>query len=453
MGTWNLSDLWKLWELWELSDWVMLAFACALVFHILVILLFLSRPLLERKVEMQSLDKLLKGILLYSLFLLPVIAAMSLFFQTYQGVWLPEGDDIYGYGTAIGNLSVSTGTGYGNHWIFCLIFAIWLFGAVHFGLRDFLKASFLLKKLERSQNLAPGVELEERIAGLRRELGVKGHVKLVISSVVFKPFVTGFWRPRLFFPVREMTSLDRELVLRHELIHCRSRDYVYRRLMFLACALFWYSPLICRFADYFAEVNEMACDEKVLEGVSDRERYGYAALLVGFGEEGFDLPNLVSLTGCKESGLVRRIERISKKRGKTGSRLRTVLAAAACVCCPLISALVSSGISRAQAAFVAAAVREEDAASYQILYKEPDSRKAPIYDLSEGDVVHIHLTGYGAAEQFRAGYEDSSKDRVYVTSDGGAIGCSLTIPRDGVYRFFIESAATDTEGIFGRIRI
>lgn len=91
MRNWNLNSICRLPWLWKLSDLTMLTLACVLAFNALVSLLFLSRRALEQKMKMYHIDRLLKAVLVYSLFLLPVITGLNLFFQTYKKIWMPGG--------------------------------------------------------------------------------------------------------------------------------------------------------------------------------------------------------------------------------------------------------------------------------------------------------------------------------------------------------------------------
>lgn len=484
MRNWNLNSVCRLPWLWKLSDLTMLTLACVLAFNALVSLLFLSRRALEQKMKMYHIDRLLKAVLVYSLFLLPVITGLNLFFQTYKKIWMPGGGDSFGYGMVIGNKSISIGTDYGNHWGFIFLFTVWLLGITYFGLRYLLKDLLFLKKLEGFNEASIDMELQGLMDELRCELKIKSSVKLGINSMISEPFVTGFWHPKLFFPAREMEKSARKLMLKHELVHCRCRDYFYRRLMCFMCMFYWYNPVIYRFADYFVEVNEMAGDEKVLEGASALERYHYAVLLAGTGRDSQPLSSAASLTGHTGNELVRRIEYISKMKDRPARLLSGILMAAVFLCCFLTTFAVSSGVSKAQDILLDIVMEEPKAAAPEVMIIQqtqpvpllPLARAAMqiadwtedltditrngkhalrigTYILPGGGIVHFWRLDENNETESPASSVSSSGGRTYITSADGLMRYSFPTPKAGIYMLFVEGDTTVTVPVFGYVPI
>ncbi len=113
--------------------------------------------------------------------------------------------------------------------------------------------------------------------------GSKRPPRLLISSAVASPAVTGLLRPLLLIPAGFPGGFRREearLILLHELTHIRRGDVPLNWLLCLAQALHWCNPLL-----WFAMVRlrsdrEAACDAGVLAmaGADCREDYGRALL-------------------------------------------------------------------------------------------------------------------------------------------------------------------------------
>lgn len=102
------------------------------------------------------------------------------------------------------------------------------------------------------------------------------------------PFVTGFARPRIFLPSNffQLFSVEQQrFVIRHELAHWVRLDLWVRSAWEGLRALFWFNPLVHVGAYALRVDQELACDQSILGGCDDRDRYHYGqALLVGASE-------------------------------------------------------------------------------------------------------------------------------------------------------------------------
>lgn len=99
-----------------------------------------------------------------------------------------------------------------------------------------------------------------------RELRITQRVSLMIHPDRTIPIVWGLWKPRLLLPVaaREWTAEQQKSVLLHELAHVKRRDTWTQLLAQVACATYWFNPLVW-FAVWRLHVErERACDDLVL---------------------------------------------------------------------------------------------------------------------------------------------------------------------------------------------
>jgi hypothetical protein len=87
-----------------------------------------------------------------------------------------------------------------------------------------------------------------------------------MSSRVPMPFACGMVRPTIVLPVaaREWGDEQRRAVLLHELAHVRRRDLPLNLLGRVACALYWFNPLVWIAAARLRAESERACDDLVL---------------------------------------------------------------------------------------------------------------------------------------------------------------------------------------------
>ncbi len=87
--------------------------------------------------------------------------------------------------------------------------------------------------------------------------------------------VVGVLRPTLLLPANSLRRRPRaadEHALLHELIHVRRRDLWKDELASLACALFWFNPLVWQAASRLHALSELACDRAVAAALGRRAR-------------------------------------------------------------------------------------------------------------------------------------------------------------------------------------
>jgi bla regulator protein BlaR1 len=105
------------------------------------------------------------------------------------------------------------------------------------------------------------------LADIRRRLGIRRPVDLVISPEVLQPGVWGIWRPVVVLPegiLAELTPGELEMVLLHELLHVRRWDNLTSHLQMVLCWVFWFHPLVWLLDRRLLAERELACDEQVL---------------------------------------------------------------------------------------------------------------------------------------------------------------------------------------------
>lgn len=106
---------------------------------------------------------------------------------------------------------------------------------------------------------APLYEIADR-------MGLADAPRLVRSGDVQMPFAAGLRRPVVVLPMEsEAWSAERRTaVLIHELAHVRRRDLLGHTLGRVACALYWFHPLVWTAARGLRAESERACDDLAL---------------------------------------------------------------------------------------------------------------------------------------------------------------------------------------------
>jgi beta-lactamase regulating signal transducer with metallopeptidase domain len=108
---------------------------------------------------------------------------------------------------------------------------------------------------------------------LRRRLGIRRQVKLVVSSRPIGPAAFGLLRPTIVLPeilLADKTSEQIELILAHELVHIKRGDVIAGYLQLAAQVVWWFHPLIWWANREATRERERCCDRDVVEGVGCR---------------------------------------------------------------------------------------------------------------------------------------------------------------------------------------
>jgi beta-lactamase regulating signal transducer with metallopeptidase domain len=115
------------------------------------------------------------------------------------------------------------------------------------------------RRMRRARQAPGNVRFAADALGARR-------VRVVIAECADGPFVRGIFRPSIVLPASaERWDASRlRGVLLHELAHVRRGDCRVQLLAQIACAMYWFNPLIWIAARALRVEREHACDDEVL---------------------------------------------------------------------------------------------------------------------------------------------------------------------------------------------
>jgi beta-lactamase regulating signal transducer with metallopeptidase domain len=148
---------------------------------------------------------------------------------------------------------------------FSLIALLWV--AVVIGIMmSLLYGALMVKRIVRNSHpldtqdwLTPLYEVSDR-------LELDEPPRLLSSSDAKMPFACGFLKPTIVLPAEceSWTEDRRRAVLLHELAHVSRHDLVGHTLGRLACAVYWFHPLVWTAAKQLRNESERACDDLAL---------------------------------------------------------------------------------------------------------------------------------------------------------------------------------------------
>ena len=147
-----------------------------------------------------------------------------------------------------------------------LALMIWMAGALLVLLRLSIGTASVWWMTRRAEKVTGG-EWARRAESLASKVGLTRPVALLKSSHITMPVTCGLVRAAVLLPADadDWSDERRHVVLLHELAHVKRRDCLTQMLAQVACALYWFNPLIWAAARQLRMERERACDDQVLD--------------------------------------------------------------------------------------------------------------------------------------------------------------------------------------------
>jgi beta-lactamase regulating signal transducer with metallopeptidase domain len=149
-------------------------------------------------------------------------------------------------------------------WTRLALFA-WISGAIVAGLPSVYGMGIRRRLLRHARSVTDD-DWQKALASSRERLIVLRTLRFLESNDVNVPITWGTFRPMIIVPESATKwTLDRKcIVLMHELAHVRRCDYLTQTIAQIACALFWFNPLLWIAAAAMRADREQACDDLVI---------------------------------------------------------------------------------------------------------------------------------------------------------------------------------------------
>ena len=164
---------------------------------------------------------------------------------------------------------------------------------------------------------------------------------IAVSDAVRMPMAIGFLRPMIILPrwaAQELSPAELNSVLLHELAHLERRDHWTNLAQKIVGALFFFHPAVWWIERQISLEREMACDDAVLEQLSNPR--AYAQCLISVAEKSFLQRGLTLVQAAvgRARQITRRVASILEGRhGRTTRTSKPALALIAGFCVVSIS--------------------------------------------------------------------------------------------------------------------
>ena len=122
-------------------------------------------------------------------------------------------------------------------------------------------------------------EQREFLDVLKEQYGIRRRVFLYEEPAKEYTITFGFFCPVIVCG-KETTSREAELLVRHELVHIKRNDALWKMFMQLAAMIHWCNPLVWILRRDFEQVCECSCDEIVMQEKTKEEVKEYLRLML-----------------------------------------------------------------------------------------------------------------------------------------------------------------------------
>lgn len=160
------------------------------------------------------------------------------------------------------------------------LWLIWLLPAMILYARKVITYKKNLHYIRAGSKEVQDTVLLEEFDKLMEKNHVKSRMTLSVNSMIMSPIMVGLFNPCIILSTTQMTVLEFQHTISHELVHYRRRDILYKWLTQLAVCIHWFNPLLYMMERSINRACELSCDEVVIWNLDEQERYAYGDTLL-----------------------------------------------------------------------------------------------------------------------------------------------------------------------------
>ena len=208
-----------------------------------------------------------------------------------------------------------------------LVVGLWIIGVVVLLLRIGVGIAATQRIGRRAARLGDG-EWVRLAAELGRRIGLSRPVRILSSSHTSVPMTWGWLRPVVLVPDAGAvwSAARKRVVLLHELNHVKRQDCASQLVAHVACAIYWFNPLVWLAARALRVERERACDEAVVADGTQASSYADHLLEIARGHQGARWSLVTAVAMARRSQLEGRLLSILDAGQRRRPSRRTALA-------------------------------------------------------------------------------------------------------------------------------
>ena len=160
------------------------------------------------------------------------------------------------------------------------VWLIWLGAALGLLIRKVTIYQGFMRYIKAGLTPVSDLAVLDRLSITAERAGVQKPVELCVNPLISSPLLMGFFRPCIVLPSADISEMDFQYIVLHELTHYKRRDMIYKWLVQITVCLHWFNPLVSLMSREVTRACEFSCDEAVLAkmGCSHAQDYGKTLL-------------------------------------------------------------------------------------------------------------------------------------------------------------------------------
>lgn len=197
---------------------------------------------------------------------------------------------------------------------------IWISGVIFFLIYHFIGYYLFKKRALRWSGPILSDRVLVKIKYVLREMEIKSSLKVLTSGKIPNPMLVGIKKPVLFLPHENYNDEELEFILRHELVHYRRHDIVYKLLLLVVLAIHWFNPFVWLMVREASREIEIYCDDTVVreQSLTYRKKYCEAILSAMQNKEPRYLSLSTNFSGGKHTMKKRFMNILNMKKKRNG---------------------------------------------------------------------------------------------------------------------------------------
>lgn len=160
-----------------------------------------------------------------------------------------------------------------------VVAAAWLLVVCVLMARILLKYYRIRQMILRNESTEITENQQSFLAEIKKQYGVKRSVILCQGQEGNRTMTFGVCRPVIICD-RKIDSWEAEIHIRHEMVHIKRLDALWKILIEFVVILHWWNPIAWMMRREFDRVCEYSCDEIVMQGKTREEVKAYLCLLI-----------------------------------------------------------------------------------------------------------------------------------------------------------------------------
>lgn len=337
-------------------------------------------------------------------------------------------------------------------------------------------------------NSTRAYEDEEMVRTLSKRLDIKTPIDVYKSNLLKTALTIGVFHSYILLPEKweDYKQEEKENILKHELIHCKRKDLLFKEISFILTAIYWYNPIMAFYNTELSFYSELACDEKIVEKYSSEYKTNYGRTFVKVATQNSNLGPDDTMSFAESNDLIilkRRLDNIMKASIKKMRRIGVAAITMTLITAStLISYAASSTILKAEDAIADYMIEENQtekdsfeelteaveipAGEEAVLVMSLDSRgvtelelpldkgiTACIEDVSlkTGDSIAVFFDAESSSDKFYVGVGTETDDMVYVVSSNGSVTHRFVVPKDGTYSVRVKNPTSHSIVVTGYV--